>query len=156
MSGTGDGLPPHIYGVAQDALNGLRKGSKDQAILVGGESGAGKTESAKLVLSYVAEALKGKHGGIEEKLLRTNPILEAFGNAMTVRNNNSSRFGKWLDINFLQMKMTGCSLTSYLLEVSRVTGQAKGERGYHVFFQLLQARTSKKCGIDALRLEEPS
>lgn len=147
-------LPPHIYGVGQDALQGLRTGAKDQAILISGESGAGKTESAKLVLSFVAEALRGKHGGIEENLLRTNPILEAFGNAMTVRNNNSSRFGKWLDINFQTLQMTGCSLTSYLLEVTRVTSQAPLERGYHVFFQLIGQRKSTKLDIASMKLDE--
>jgi myosin heavy subunit len=151
----GSALPPHIYAIGQDALDGLRDGTRDQAVLISGESGAGKTESAKLVLSYVAEALKGKHGGIEELLLRTNPVLESFGNAMTVRNNNSSRFGKWLDIKMEQMQMKGVSVASYLLEVTRVCKQGKGERNYHVFFQLLQARESKKLGLADLKLNDP-
>lgn len=150
-------LAPHIYGVGQDAMQGLRNGLRDQAILISGESGAGKTESAKLVLSYVAEILRGKHGGIEEKILRMNPILEAFGNAMTVRNNNSSRFGKWLDLHFSDsLRMLGCSCTSYLLEVTRVCNQAEGERGYHIFFGMLQARKSPKLGLNAMKLEEPT
>jgi len=149
-------LPPHIYGLGQDALRGLRDGSRDQAILISGESGAGKTESAKLVLSYVAEALKGESGGVEERILLTSPVLEAFGNAMTVRNNNSSRFGKWLDMQFSSaLTVNGCSLTSYLLEVTRVCAQAEGERGFHIFFMMLQARTSADYGIASLKLQEP-
>jgi len=155
-SGKGSDLAPHIYGIGQDAMSGLRQGLRDQAILISGESGAGKTESAKLVLSFVSEALRGKAGGIEEQILRTNPVLEAFGNAKTERNNNSSRFGKWLDLNFADLKMTGVTLTSYLLEASRVCNQSKNERAYHVFFQLLQARKQDKHGISAMELGEPS
>jgi len=144
-------LPPHVYGVGLDAVNGLRKGERNQAVLISGESGAGKTESTKLVLSYVANAISGT-GGIEDKILRTNPVLEAFGNAMTVRNNNSSRFGKWLEIAVSRsMQIIGCSVTDYLLEVTRVIEQGSKERNYHVFFQVLEGRKSipelKELGI---------
>jgi len=137
--------PPHIFGVSQDALKGLGATDNDQAILISGESGAGKTESAKLILSFVADAVRGTEGGIEERVLQTNPVLEAFGNAMTVRNNNSSRFGKWLDLRFSgggALAVMGCSLTSYLLETMRVCSQAADERGFHVFYQMLQVRSS--------------
>eukprot|EP00929_Paragymnodinium_shiwhaense_P097917 TRINITY_DN5948_c0_g1_i1.p1 TRINITY_DN5948_c0_g1~~TRINITY_DN5948_c0_g1_i1.p1 ORF type:complete len:2102 (-),score=505.44 TRINITY_DN5948_c0_g1_i1:50-6355(-) len=151
-------LPPHIFGTGHDALCGLREGTRDQAIVISGESGAGKTESAKLLLRYVAEVVRSSSSsssatpaddsqprarGLEEKVMQTNPVLEAFGNAMTVRNNNSSRFGKWLDMRFsTALGMLGCRITSYLLEVTRVCTQSSGERGYHIFFQLLQARAS--------------
>merc|ERR1719313_1595383 len=90
-------LDPHVYGVGLDAVNGLRRSGANQAILISGESGAGKTETTKLVLSFVASAIPGVRG-VEDKIQQTSPILEAFGNAMTVRNNNSSRFGKWLEL----------------------------------------------------------
>eukprot|EP00929_Paragymnodinium_shiwhaense_P097575 TRINITY_DN59213_c0_g4_i1.p1 TRINITY_DN59213_c0_g4~~TRINITY_DN59213_c0_g4_i1.p1 ORF type:complete len:2408 (-),score=722.48 TRINITY_DN59213_c0_g4_i1:73-7296(-) len=141
-------LPPHIFGVGQDALRALQTGARDQAVLISGESGAGKTESAKLIMSFVAEAVKGGSedgSGMSttEAVLQTNPVLEAFGNAMTVRNNNSSRFGKWLDLRISsdsRLDLRGCTLSSYLLETTRVCTQAWNERGYHVFFQVLQAR----------------
>ncbi|CAK0911324.1 unnamed protein product [Prorocentrum cordatum] len=133
-----------------DVRDGVQDGARDQAIVISGESGAGKTESAKLLLSYVASAVRSGGGadagargaGVEEKVMQTNPVLEAFGNAMTVRNNNSSRFGKWLDMLLSASGMRGCRITSYLLEVTRVCGQAQGERGFHIFFQLLQAAGS--------------
>lgn len=155
-------LQPHIYGTGHDALRGLAEGNKDQAIVISGESGAGKTESAKFLLSYVAECVKGRdlHGngalhGLEARVLQTNPILESFGNAMTTRNANSSRFGKWLDLRFSQaLGMKGCQITSYLLEVTRVCGQSEGERGFHIFFQLLQA--SNEGALKFLGLKDPS
>jgi len=83
----------------------------------------------------------GDEKGMEDEVIQTNPILEAFGNAMTARNNNSSRFGKWLDLQFLGTNLQGCTLTSYLLETTRVCGQTKNERGFHIFFQMLHARS---------------
>eukprot|EP00929_Paragymnodinium_shiwhaense_P060297 TRINITY_DN3012_c0_g3_i1.p1 TRINITY_DN3012_c0_g3~~TRINITY_DN3012_c0_g3_i1.p1 ORF type:complete len:2162 (-),score=663.12 TRINITY_DN3012_c0_g3_i1:96-6581(-) len=144
-------VEPHIFGIGSDALRGVRETGRDQAVLVSGESGSGKTESAKLILSFVAESVNGGPRQIEEMVLRTNPILESFGNAMTVRNNNSSRFGKWLDLRFsASAELLGCTLTSYLLETVRVCSQGSGERGFHVFFQLLQARDAP--GLQELRL----
>jgi myosin-5 len=148
-------LPPHIFGTGHDALRGLRDGAKDQAIVISGESGAGKTESAKLLLKYVAEVVRGHElqderasdecvSGLEERVMQTNPVLEAFGNAMTTRNNNSSRFGKWLDLRFSSgLRMLGCRITSYLLEVTRVCSQQAGERSYHVFFQLMGVKDTQ-------------
>jgi len=138
--------PPHIFGIGADAMQGLRAGSRDQAVLISGESGAGKTESAKLIMSFVAQALRGAGScGMEEKVLQTSPVLEAFGNSMTLRNNNSSRFGKWLDTQFSgSLSMLGCRVNHYLLEVTRVCGQAVGERSFHIFYQVLQARSSQE------------
>jgi len=151
-------LPPHIFAVAQDAVQGIREGSGDRAILISGESGAGKTESSKLVLSFVAEGLRSDtpigNDRLEERVIQTSPVLEAFGNAMTVKNNNSSRFGKWLDLRFSgSLELVGGTLTSYLLETTRVCTQAWNERSFHVFYHLLGAK-----GAGSLRdfgLREP-
>jgi len=137
-------LEPHVYGVGLDAVLAMRRGMRNQAVLISGESGAGKTESTKLVLSFTAEAISGS-GGIQEKIMQTSPVLEAFGNAMTVRNNNSSRFGKWLEMTVSKtQQIDGCSVTDYLLEVTRVCSQGPNERNYHIFFQLIQARCQKE------------
>eukprot|EP00929_Paragymnodinium_shiwhaense_P060081 TRINITY_DN3003_c0_g2_i1.p1 TRINITY_DN3003_c0_g2~~TRINITY_DN3003_c0_g2_i1.p1 ORF type:complete len:1722 (+),score=543.75 TRINITY_DN3003_c0_g2_i1:127-5292(+) len=130
--------PPHIYGIGLDAVMGLRNSEASQAVLISGESGAGKTESTKLVLSYVAEAIGGASGNLQEKIMQTNPVLESFGNAMTVRNNNSSRFGKWLEMRVDRKsgKVIGCSIIDYLLEVTRVCSPGAAERNYHVFSQI--------------------
>jgi myosin heavy subunit len=142
-------LDPHVYGVGLDAVNGLRRSGANQAILISGESGAGKTETTKLVLSFVASTIPGVRG-IEDKIQQTSPILEAFGNAMTVRNNNSSRFGKWLELAISRtFTILGCSITDYLLELTRVTGQGAGERGFHVFFHILASRDQEEVnGLD--------
>eukprot|EP00928_Gymnodinium_smaydae_P099354 TRINITY_DN9454_c0_g1_i1.p1 TRINITY_DN9454_c0_g1~~TRINITY_DN9454_c0_g1_i1.p1 ORF type:complete len:946 (-),score=264.08 TRINITY_DN9454_c0_g1_i1:112-2949(-) len=151
-------LPPHIFAPCRDALQDVRE--RNQAILIGGESGAGKTESAKLIMSFVADALcREMRAGAEERLdeavLQSNPLLEAFGNAMTVKNANSSRFGKWLDLQINQKtELAGCVLTSYLLETTRVCTQAAKERGFHVFFQLIKSRA--KPELAELKLMEPS
>jgi len=107
----------------------------DQSILITGESGAGKTETSKIVMKYVAGLAGGS--GMEDRVLQTNPILEAFGNAKTVHNNNSSRFGKLIDIHFdRSFAICGASIETYLLEKSRVVHQLPQERNYHIFYQL--------------------
>lgn len=113
---------------------------QDQAILISGESGAGKTETTKLCLSFFSEAA-GSSTGIEQKILSANPILEAFGNAKTIRNHNSSRFGKFMNLSFEVDSgiIVGCGTTNYLLEKSRVHKQASGERSYHIFYQICGA-----------------
>jgi len=150
-------LPPHIFAIGADALKGLRERENDQAVLISGESGAGKTESAKLILSFVADGTAGaatSSGIVQDKVMRTNPVLEAFGNAMTARNNNSSRFGKWIDLRFSpELEILGSSMTSYLLETTRVTGQGTKERGFHVFFQLLAMKQQPE--FQHLHLEDP-
>jgi len=140
-------LPPHIYAIGQDALDGLRTHGH-QAVLISGESGAGKTESAKLILAFVTDAVRKNTESadeseekLEDRVLQTNAVLEAFGNAMTARNNNSSRFGKWLDLRFSHdLDLLGFHLTSYLLETTRCIGQANNERSFHIFYQLINAK----------------
>lgn len=116
----------------------------NQSIVVGGESGAGKTESSKMVLKHLVARCPGSSSSkLDEQLLSTNPILEAFGNATTLRNHNSSRFGRFMKLHLKQnkgkAKMVGASIETYLLERSRVTSHGSGERGYHVFYQLVTA-----------------
>lgn len=150
-------LPPHIFSIAADAVSNLHTSRRHQAIVINGESGAGKTESAKLIMSFIAEATKSDSQqpsqSFEDKVLRTNPVMEAFGNAMTVRNNNSSRFVKWLNFHTQDGRLVGCDVQQYLLEDTRICSVAKGERSYHVFFQLLQARHSPV--LKELQLEGP-
>ena len=134
----GDDVPPHIWGIASRSYRGLLD-RQDQSILISGESGAGKTEATKKCLAYFAKVAGSKSGGMEDKILNANPILEAFGNAKTVRNNNSSRFGKWMVIYFNRQdnQICGSSIINYLLEQSRIVSQNAGERNYHVFYQLI-------------------
>uniref|UniRef100_UPI00358E79B1 unconventional myosin-Ib-like isoform X3 n=1 Tax=Myxine glutinosa TaxID=7769 RepID=UPI00358E79B1 len=133
-------LPPHIYAITDEAYRSLRDQDKNQCILITGESGAGKTEASKLIMSYIAAVCgKGQEvNKVKEQLLQSNPVLEAFGNAKTVRNDNSSRFGKYMDIEFdFKGDPLGGVITNYLLEKSRVVNQAKGERNFHIFYHLL-------------------
>jgi myosin heavy subunit len=112
------------------------KEGKSQSVVISGESGAGKTESAKVFLEFMAHVGKGA-GSLHEKVLRTNPVMEAFGNARTVLNDNSSRFGKFLRLEFTASgKMCGASLKTYLLEKTRIVAQAASEQNYHVFYHL--------------------
>lgn len=138
--------PPHVYAIADNAYNNLLADRVHQSIVISGESGAGKTETMKLVLQYLAEvsgrAQKRTSGdsseSLEQQILKSNPVMEAFGNAKTVRNNNSSRFGKWTEINFSSTgAIIGGSIINYLLEKSRIPFQAEGERNYHIFYQLI-------------------
>uniref|UniRef100_UPI00358F9A9C unconventional myosin-Ib-like isoform X2 n=1 Tax=Myxine glutinosa TaxID=7769 RepID=UPI00358F9A9C len=133
-------LTPHIFATADEAYRSLRDQDRDQCILITGESGAGKTEASKLVMSYVAAVCsKGAEvNQVKEQLLQSNPVLEAFGNAKTIRNNNSSRFGKYMDIEFdFKGDPLGGVITNYVLEKSRVVNQARGEHNFHIFYQLL-------------------
>ncbi|XP_059895598.1 unconventional myosin-Ib isoform X4 [Gadus macrocephalus] len=147
-------LSPHIYALADEAYRSLRDQDKDQCILITGESGAGKTEASKLVMSYVAAVCgKGQEvNKVKEQLLQSNPVLEAFGNAKTVRNDNSSRFGKYMDIEFdFKGDPVGGVISNYLLEKSRVVKQPRGERNFHIFYQLLSGAsddTLRKLKLD--------
>merc|ERR1719365_85721 len=135
--------PPHIFGVAEGSYQGMQNAGKNQSILITGESGAGKTENTKKVISYFASigaSGKKKEGepGLEDKIVQTNPVLEAWGNAKTVRNDNSSRFGKFIRIWFNQAgKLSGADMVVYLLEKSRLTFQAELERCYHAFYNIM-------------------
>eukprot|EP00514_Thraustochytrium_sp_LLF1b_P009778 CAMPEP_0184556748 /NCGR_PEP_ID=MMETSP0199_2-20130426/41065_1 /TAXON_ID=1112570 /ORGANISM="Thraustochytrium sp., Strain LLF1b" /LENGTH=1621 /DNA_ID=CAMNT_0026953483 /DNA_START=287 /DNA_END=5152 /DNA_ORIENTATION=+ len=157
----GQELIPHVYGIANDSLDSLLFENRSQSILVSGESGAGKTHATKSCLDFLAQVASSRKAGaatrqarfemtmagggaldqkVEHKVLVANPVLEAFGNAKTVRNNNSSRFGKWIAV-YLDRKtkqINGAQITSFLLESSRIPLQAKGERNYHIFYQILQ------------------
>ncbi|XP_053183966.1 unconventional myosin-Ib isoform X1 [Scomber japonicus] len=147
-------LSPHIYALADEAYRSLRDQDKDQCILITGESGAGKTEASKLVMSYVAAVCgKGQEvNKVKEQLLQSNPVLEAFGNAKTVRNDNSSRFGKYMDIEFdFKGDPLGGVISNYLLEKSRVVKQPRGERNFHVFYQLLSGASDDT--LKKLKLE---
>lgn len=148
-------LKPHIYALANVAYQSLKDRDRDQCILITGESGAGKTEASKLVMSYVAAVCgKGEQvNSVKEQLLQSNPVLEAFGNAKTIRNDNSSRFGKYMDIEFdFKGSPLGGVITNYLLEKSRVVKQLKGERNFHIFYQLLAGADTQL--LKALKLEE--
>ncbi|XP_039350135.1 unconventional myosin-Ib isoform X3 [Mauremys reevesii] len=147
-------LSPHIFALSDEAYRSLRDQDKDQCILITGESGAGKTEASKLVMSYVA-AVCGKGAEVnqvKEQLLQSNPVLEAFGNAKTVRNDNSSRFGKYMDIEFdFKGDPLGGVISNYLLEKSRVVKQPRGERNFHIFYQILSGASEDL--LNKLKLE---
>ncbi|XP_022529218.2 myosin-10 isoform X5 [Astyanax mexicanus] len=154
-------MPPHIYAISEAAYRSMLQDREDQAILCTGESGAGKTENTKKVIQYLAHVASSHKSGtlgrskdsslqgeLERQLLQANPILEAFGNAKTVKNDNSSRFGKFIRINFdVTGYIVGANIETYLLEKSRAIRQAKDERTFHIFYQLL-------CGAsDAMKGE---
>ena len=165
-----DQLEPHLFAVAEQAWRGIMDRHRNQSIIVSGESGAGKTVSAKFIMRYfaavgasVSSPTKSSSGAtgqhrhdtgmsvprtplneapgastqVEEQVLATNPIMEAFGNAKTTRNDNSSRFGKYIQIHFDGTQMVGAKIRTYLLERSRVVFQPMTERNYHVFYQLV-------------------
>uniref|UniRef100_A0A4W3J825 Myosin IH n=1 Tax=Callorhinchus milii TaxID=7868 RepID=A0A4W3J825_CALMI len=134
-------LPPHIYAIADNAYRLMCTEYKNHFILISGESGAGKTEASKKILQYYAMTCPTTEQLqiVRDRLLLSNPVLEAFGNAKTLRNDNSSRFGKYMDIQFSFMGApVGGHILSYLLEKSRVAHQNHGERNFHIFYQLLE------------------
>ncbi|KAL1510024.1 hypothetical protein ABEB36_004680 [Hypothenemus hampei] len=129
-------MPPHVFAVADKAFRDLRVFKQSQSIIVSGESGAGKTESTKHLLKFLCEG--GGAGPIESKILDANPILEAFGNAKTTRNNNSSRFGKFIEVHFdKKFQVAGGHISHYLLEKSRICSSLGEERSYHIFYMLM-------------------
>eukprot|EP00300_Choanocystis_sp_HF-7_P014386 c18673_g1_i1.p1 GENE.c18673_g1_i1~~c18673_g1_i1.p1 ORF type:complete len:1329 (+),score=307.37 c18673_g1_i1:31-4017(+) len=139
-------MPPHVFAIADRAYRSMIVDGTSQGVIVSGESGAGKTETAKHVMSYLAivGGMEGGLGKLERKILEANPILEAFGNAKTLRNNNSSRFGKFTKIDFDENgKIIGATIDTYLLEKSRLLFQAKGERNYHIFYQMLKGLSAE-------------
>ncbi|PKS09414.1 hypothetical protein jhhlp_004029 [Lomentospora prolificans] len=143
---------PHIFAMADHAFRNLVDEGENQSILVTGESGAGKTENTKKVIQYLAAVAhsdssikdRSQHSNLSQQILRANPILESFGNAQTVRNNNSSRFGKFIRIEFTRTgSIAGAFIDWYLLEKSRVVRINANERNYHIFYQLLNGADSR-------------
>jgi len=139
-------MPPHVYALADDMFRNMLADEQNQCVIISGESGAGKTEASKLILQYIA-AHSGSGADVQRVknvILDSNPLLEAFGNAKTIRNNNSSRFGKYMEIQFDRGgDPKGGRITNYLLEKSRLVYQQKGERNFHVFYQLLEGADGK-------------
>nr|CAD7196596.1 unnamed protein product [Timema douglasi] len=135
-------LPPHLFAVGSAAYSHLSKEGatpvENQVVVISGESGSGKTESTKLVMQYLAAVNKSSSNVITEQILEASPLLESFGNAKTVRNDNSSRFGKYLEVHFKEGVILGAKVTEYLLEKSRIVTQAPEERNYHVFYEMLK------------------
>ncbi|XP_060545140.1 unconventional myosin-VI isoform X3 [Pantherophis guttatus] len=129
-------LAPHVYAIADKAFRDMKVLKMSQSIIVSGESGAGKTENTKFVLRYLTESY-GSGQDIDDRIVEANPLLEAFGNAKTVRNNNSSRFGKFVEIHFNEKNsVVGGFVSHYLLEKSRICVQGPEERNYHIFYRL--------------------
>ncbi|KAG8635974.1 myosin-15 isoform X2 [Manihot esculenta] len=149
-------LSPHVFAVADASYRAMMSEGRSQSILVSGESGAGKTETTKLImqyLTYVGGRASGDDRTVEQQVLESNPLLEAFGNARTVRNDNSSRFGKFVEIQFdANGRISGAAIRTYLLERSRVVQITDPERNYHCFYQLCAS------GMDAEKynLDHPS
>ncbi|XP_053305045.1 myosin-IIIb-like [Spea bombifrons] len=133
-------LPPHIFAVADRAYSALQGGSggspRNQCVVISGDSGAGKTESTKLILKHLVRRSRGSPR-LGQQILQVNPLLEAFGNAQTVMNQNSSRFGKYIQLRFRRGAVRGAKINEYLLEKSRVSHQDAGEKNFHVFYYIL-------------------
>lgn len=159
---------PHLFAIAEEAFMDMIRDNKNQTIVVSGESGAGKTVSAKYIMRYFAtrespdsHGARSKRGTetmseTEEQILATNPIMEAFGNAKTTRNDNSSRFGKYIEIMFDEkMNIIGAKIRTYLLERSRLVFQPLKERNYHIFYQLVAgASETQRQELDILSVEQ--
>lgn len=157
-------LPPHVFALADQAYMHLIQGGAvdpaNQSIIISGESGAGKTETTKIIMQYLARATSYRKtmlghdqdtnaannqsralGKLEERVLESNPLLESFGNAKTLRNDNSSRFGKFIEIQFDHHgKIVGAEIMNFLLEKTRIVSQSIGERNYHIFYQVRYCR----------------
>jgi Myosin head (motor domain)/RhoGEF domain/FYVE zinc finger/Myosin N-terminal SH3-like domain len=141
-------LPPHVYGVAAAAFAQVKEHNQDSSIIISGESGAGKTETTKFIMQYLSDVAGSSSAYVQQGILQANPLLESFANAKTIRNDNSSRFGKWVQIQFANAVVCGAEIQSYLLETSRIVQQASEERNFHIFYQLCQAAVDATASDD--------
>uniref|UniRef100_A0A7N6BW51 Methyl-CpG binding domain protein 3b n=1 Tax=Anabas testudineus TaxID=64144 RepID=A0A7N6BW51_ANATE len=148
-------MEPHIFSVAEEAYRTMTRSEKNQSIIISGESGSGKTVSAKFTMRYFAVVGgAAQQTSVEERVLSSNPIMESIGNAKTIRNDNSSRFGKYIEIGFGRKgDIIGANMRTYLLEKSRVVFQASAERNYHIFYQLCASRELPE--MRSLKLDAP-
>uniref|UniRef100_K3X5U3 Myosin motor domain-containing protein n=1 Tax=Globisporangium ultimum (strain ATCC 200006 / CBS 805.95 / DAOM BR144) TaxID=431595 RepID=K3X5U3_GLOUD len=138
-------LPPHVYAIAVSSYQHMKQNGVNQSILVSGESGAGKTETTKIVMDNLASIASGSRQETITKIIEVNPLLESFGNAKTKRNDNSSRFGKFTQLQFDRHSvLCGAKCETYLLEKTRVITQEPGERNYHIFYELLHGTTQQE------------
>ncbi|KAL6929088.1 myosin I [Hanseniaspora valbyensis] len=140
--------PPHVFAIAESMYYNLKAYNENQSVIISGESGAGKTEAAKRIMQYIASVSGSESGAnigkIKDMVLATNPLLESFGCAKTLRNNNSSRHGKYLEIKFnATHEPIAANITNYLLEKQRVVQQIKGERNFHIFYQFTKGCSDK-------------
>lgn len=149
-------VKPHVFAVAESAYYNMKAYKENQCVIISGESGAGKTEAARRLMQYIANVSGGSDSSIQETkdmVLATNPLLESFGNAKTLRNNNSSRFGKYLELQFNSVgEPVGAVITNYLLEKSRVVGQITNERNFHIFYQFTKAAPQSYRGTYLWRI----
>ncbi|CAL4093514.1 unnamed protein product, partial [Meganyctiphanes norvegica] len=146
-------VPPHVFAISENAYANMRQLNENQSMLITGESGAGKTENTKKVITYFgyvgatgSKPIKGEKpkASLEDQIVATNPVLEAFGNAKTTRNDNSSRFGKFIRIHFqANGKLSGADIENYLLEKARVIDQTPQERGYHIFYNIMSGHVDQ-------------
>ncbi|KAJ8104152.1 P-loop containing nucleoside triphosphate hydrolase protein [Lipomyces tetrasporus] len=140
-------VPPHVFAIAEAAYYHMKSYNENQCVIISGESGAGKTEAAKRIMQYIASVSGNSSTSIQEikdMVLATNPLLESFGCAKTLRNNNSSRHGKYLEIQFNNIgEPVGANITNYLLEKNRVVGQIQNERNFHIFYQYTKGANQK-------------
>uniref|UniRef100_A0A5F5PZ79 Myosin IE n=1 Tax=Equus caballus TaxID=9796 RepID=A0A5F5PZ79_HORSE len=139
--------PPHIYALADSMYRNMIIDRENQCVIISGESGAGKTVAAKYIMSYISRVSGGgpKVQHVKDIILQSNPLLEAFGNAKTVRNNNSSRFGKYFEIQFSPGgEPDGGKISNFLLEKSRVVMRNPGERSFHIFYQLIEGASAEQ------------
>lgn len=148
-------MAPHVFAVAESGYYNMKAYNDNQCVIISGESGAGKTEAAKRLMQYIANVSGGSDSAIQhtkDMVLATNPLLESFGNAKTLRNNNSSRFGKYLELQFNPSgEPVGANITNYLLEKSRVVGQITNERNFHIFYQFTKAAPQAYRGMKHLQ-----